>query len=107
MTSASHSISTRITVYEPETDAAYTLDATAELAGVSQRMILVYSKHGLVSPLPGSGPGDWRFDEEAVHTLRRIEQLRAQCGANVSGIKLILDLMNEVDQLRAALRFRR
>ena len=107
MTTASHSISTRITIYEPETDATYTLDATAELAGVSQRMILVYSKHGLVSPVTGAEPGEWRFDENAVHTLRRIEQLRSQCGAKLSGIKLILDLMNEVDQLRAALRFRR
>jgi len=44
---------------------------------------------------------------EGIRTLRRIESLRTACGVNLAGLKLILDLMNEVEYLRAEVRFRR
>lgn len=96
------------TLYEPDSEATYTIEAAADLSGISQRMIVVFCKHGLISPVAEDpGKEGWLFTEEALHTLRRIEHLRASCGANVSGIKLILSLMDEVERLRAVLRFRR
>jgi DNA-binding transcriptional MerR regulator len=86
-------------LYEPDADATYQLDIVAELTGLSTQTILHYQELGLIRSMD--------LDDEAVHTLRRIEQLKQTCEANLSGLKLILDLMNEVEQLKAALRARR
>ena len=86
-------------LYEPDADATYQLDIVAELTGISSQTILHYQEQGLIRSND--------LDDEAVHTLRRIEHLKQTCEANLSGLKLILDLMNEVEQLKAALRARR
>ena len=44
--------------------------------------------------------GGWWFDDEAIRALRRIEYLRADCGINLTGIKLIMDLTKELEMLR-------
>ena len=98
---------TSLVVYEADAGTVYTLDETSDLTGVSRRAILLCSRAGLVSPVDEPEIGGWKFNQEAVRTLRRIEQLRAMCGANLSGIKIILGLMDEVEQLRAHLRFQR
>ena len=45
--------------------------------------------------------------DEGIRTLRRIESLRTACGVNLAGVKLILELINELEHLRAEVRFRR
>ena len=47
------------------------------------------------------------FNDEAIRILRRIEYLRTAYGLNLIGIKLIMDLLTEVERLREELRFRR
>ena len=86
-------------LYEPDADATYQLDIVAKLTGISSQTILHYQEQGLIRGKD--------LDDEAVHTLRRIEHLKQTCEANLSGLKLILDLMNEVEQLKTALRARR
>ena len=51
--------------------------------------------------------GGYYFNDEAIRTLRRIEYLRADCGINLVGIKMILRLTNEVESLRAEVSFLR
>jgi DNA-binding transcriptional MerR regulator len=53
------------------------------------------------------GCGGYYFNDEAIRILRRIEYLRNVCGINLSGIKMILDLVNEAERLRAEVRFLR
>ncbi len=86
---------------EPDTDATYTLDVIASLTGVTSQTVLHYQEQGLISPAAG------QFDAEALRTLRRIEHLRSTCAVNESGLKLILELMDEIERLRAELRARR
>lgn len=85
-------------LYDAGKHATYSLEILAEITGVSSTTILHYQENGLIA--------DDNYDDEAVHTLRRIEHLRGTCEANVSGLKLILSLMDEVDRLKAALRTR-
>lgn len=85
-------------LYDAGEQATYSLDIVAELTGVSSQTILRYQEQGLIR--------ENHFDDDAVHTLRRIEHLRATCEANDSGLKLILGLMDEVERLTAALRTR-
>ena len=94
-----------IQLFEPPEDAIYTIDATAHLVGVPRRTILVYCKHQLLSPAINRTNGGYCFDRDGVHALRRIEALRAVCGDDLSGIKIILDLTKEVERLRSVVRF--
>lgn len=77
------------------TPQAYTLEFLAEITGVSAQTIVEYQEHGLIRP---------EFDDESVRTLRRIEHLREICETNLAGLKLMTGLLDEVEQLRAALR---
>jgi hypothetical protein len=47
--------------------------------------------------------GYW-FDAQTLRTLRQIEELRAVCNEPLAGVRLILDLMHEVQRLRSELR---
>ena len=51
--------------------------------------------------------GGMFFDEEAIRLLRRIEQLRTSYGVNLPGIKMIMQLLEELEQRQVELRFRR
>lgn len=90
--------------FEPETGASYTLEILSEMTGLSTKTILHYQEHGLVNPMPGDAP---RFGDEALLALRRIEYLRNTCEVNLAGLKLLKDLLDEVERLRAELRARR
>ena len=94
-----------IQLFEPPEDAIYTIDATAHLVGVPRRTILVYCKHQLLSPLTNGRDGGYCFDRDCVHALRRIEALRAVCGDDLSGIKIILDLTKELERLHSVVHF--
>ncbi|MEA3208477.1 MAG: MerR family transcriptional regulator, heat shock protein HspR [Chthoniobacter sp.] len=95
-----------IQLFEPDPNILYTIDATAHLANVPRHTILVYYKHGLVAPVMDED-GAYHFNDDAIRMLRRIEYLRVTCGLNLPGIKLALDLMNEVERLQAEVRFLR
>ena len=98
---------TALQLFEPDARTVYTLDAVASLTQVPRRLIIVYCKHGLVSPVMDPACSGWYFNDEAIRILRRIEYLRTTCGLNIAGIKLIMDLAREVELLREELNFRR
>ena len=92
-------------VFEPDARTVYTIEMVAQLAQVPRRLIVLYYKHGLVSPVRDPASSGWCFDEESIRIVRRIEYLRSACNVNLAGIKLILGLTEEVDRLRQELRF--
>jgi DNA-binding transcriptional MerR regulator len=73
----------------------YTLEILAETTGVSTQTIVQYQQHGLIRP---------EFDDETIRALRRIEHLRETCEMNLHGLKLLTQLLDEVEQLRDELR---
>lgn len=91
-------------LFEPNPQAVYTIEETARIAQVPRHRIAIYYKHGLVSPTVDPDAG-WFFNDEAIRVLRRIEYLRTACGLNVTGIKLVLELMREVEILSEEVRF--
>jgi DNA-binding transcriptional MerR regulator len=98
---------TALQLFEPDAHTVYTIETASSLAQVPRRLIVVYCKHGLVSPVMDPACGGWYFNDEAIRILRRIEYLRTTCDMNVAGIKLFLDLMKEVERLREEAGFRR
>lgn len=63
-------------VFEPGAQTVYTIEAAAQLAQVPRRLIVLYYKHGLVSPVadPAGAAG--------ISTTRRSESFAASstCG---------------------------
>src|SRR6516165_2422965 len=98
---------TALQLFEPDARAVYTLEAAANLSHLPRRLIAVYCKYGLVSPVMDPACSGWYFNDEAIRILRRIEYLRSAYGLNLVGIKLIMDLAGEVERLREELNFRR
>jgi len=77
------------------TPQTYTLEILAEITGVSARTILLYQEHGIIHS---------DFNDETVRALRRIVHLRDTCKMNLSGLKMLSSLLEEVEQLREELR---
>jgi len=98
---------TALQLFEPDARALYTLEAAATLSQLPRRVIAVYCKYGLVSPVMDPACSGWYFNDEAIRILRRIEYMRNGCGLNLVGIRLIVDLAREVEQLRGELDFSR
>jgi MerR family transcriptional regulator/heat shock protein HspR len=81
----------------PDEETVYTLEVIARISGVDAETILHYQEQGFIRPLPDTGN---RFDDEALRKLRRIEHLRATCGVNETGLRFMLDLLDEVERLK-------
>jgi DNA-binding transcriptional MerR regulator len=92
-------------VFEPGARTVYTIEMVAQLTQVPRRLIVLYYKLGLVSPVRDPASSGWFFDDDTLRIVRRIEYLRSACGVNLNGIKLILQLADEVERLRGELRF--
>ena len=87
-------------VYGEETDASYSIEVIAELAGVNPQTVIHYQERGFIRPAARDAGDAALFDAACLRQLRRIEHLRATCEMNDAGLKLILDLLHEVECLR-------
>ena len=94
-------------LFQPRPNVCYSLEAAAHLAGIPRRSLLMYCRAGLVRPVVQQPYGVLEFTEEAIYTVRRIEYLRAVHGLDLAWLKTMFDLHDEVERLRADLRFLR
>jgi DNA-binding transcriptional MerR regulator len=92
---------------EPAPSAAYTLDIIASACGMDSQTVIHYHEQGLIAPVAQDDSGAALYDDESLHRLRRIEHLRENYALESSALRLTLDLMDEVERLRAELRHRR
>ena len=94
-------------LFQPQANVLYSLDAAAQLAGVARRLLLIYCRAGLVRPVFQPPYGVLEFTEETIHAVRRIERVRTAYGIDLTLLKTMFDLLNEVERLRAEVRFLR
>ncbi len=80
------------------TPQTYTLEILSKTTGVSTQTIVQYQEYGIIHS---------DFDDDTVRSLRRIEHLRETYELNLGGLKLLSQLLDEVEQLRQELRSRR
>ena len=81
----------------------FVISVAAQLAGMHPQTRRQYDRLGLVSPGRSSGRGR-RYSARDVATLREVQRLSQDEGVNLAGIKRILELETEVDELREQLR---
>ena len=94
-------------LFQPSPDSLYSLDAIAHLADVPRRSILIFCRAGLLRPVFLPPYGVMAFAEEAIYTVRRIEDFRAAHGNGIAWLKTIFPLLDELESLRAEVRFHR
>ena len=81
--------------------AVYVISVAAELAGVHPQTLRIYERKGLVDPAR-TGGGSRRYSEVDLERLRRIQDLTTE-GLNLAGVKMVLELEEEIARLRREL----
>lgn len=79
-------------------DAVYIISVAAELAGMHPQTLRIYERRGLLTPYRTPG-GTRRYSDEDLERLGLIQELTAE-GVNLEGVKLILEMREEIGRLR-------
>ncbi len=77
----------------------YLISVAAQLSGLHPQTLRSYDRLGLVSP--GRAPGRGRrYSMRDILLLREVQRLSQEEGVNLSGIKRILELENDLREIR-------
>ena len=93
-------------IFRPRADEFYTLDATAMLAGVTRRALLMYCRAGFLVPYYQAPFGVMVFTWDAIHAVRRIEEVRAYHRLELSTLAAVLGAFGDLECLHAELHGR-
>ncbi|WP_328990115.1 helix-turn-helix transcriptional regulator [Kribbella sp. NBC_01245] len=77
----------------------YVISVAAQLAGMHPQTLRQYDRLGLVTPSRATGRGR-RYSAYDVARLRYVQHLSQEEGVNLAGIRRILELQSEVEDLR-------
>lgn len=80
-----------------------TLDELAGLCTVERRWVVELVQQGALEPL-GPAHDEWRFSAAALGRVRTAARLHRDLDLDAAGIALALDLLDEIELLRARLR---
>lgn len=76
-----------------------TLQELSDLTGLKSASLVEMVDEGLIEPL-GRRPGEWTFAGHALPRVQAALRLQRDLGVNLAGAILVLDLLDEVQQLR-------
>jgi MerR family transcriptional regulator, heat shock protein HspR len=79
-------------------EAVYIISVAAEIVGMHPQTLRIYERRGLLSPYRTPG-GTRRYSQEDVERLQLIQELTA-AGVNLEGVRMILELRDEVARLQ-------
>ena len=85
-----------------ETRREMSLSDLCQLCTVTSERVVQLVDEGLVEPV-GREPAEWRFSGRSVRRVVVAERLSRDLRLNVAGAALVLDLLDEVKQLRQRL----
>jgi MerR family transcriptional regulator, heat shock protein HspR len=86
---------------DEDAGAVYVISVAARLVGMHPQTLRNYERTGLLDPSRTQG-GSRRFSDRDIALLRRIQQLTGE-GHNLEGVRRILELERELDELRGEL----
>ena len=81
--------------------AVYVISIAAELAGMHPQTLRIYERKGLLRPARTAG-NTRRYSERDIARLREIARL-TQEGVGLAGVKLIVELEEQLEELRVAM----
>ncbi len=83
------------------TRAVFVISVAAELAGMHPQTLRIYERKGLLEPSRTDG-GSRRYSQRDIARLHRIAEL-TNAGLNIEGVRRVMELEDEVQNLRAEL----
>mgnify|MGYP001763459798 FL=1 len=84
----------------------YVISVAAELTGMHAQTLRTYDRLGLVTPMRTKGGGR-RYSRRDITMLRRIQHLSQEEGVNLAGIKTIIELSEQIEELQGELETQR
>ena len=105
-------MSTHLTATLVDDDTPMTLAELARACRAAEQEVQVWVVEGVLQPIGpprepwrgGDAPPPWRFAGAALRRARLAATLTHDLEVNAPGVALALDLMDEIDALKAALR---
>lgn len=86
-----------------ESSATCTLDELCSTCNVEAEWVASLVDYGAIDPA-GGDQAHWQFAGIAVVRVQRAKRLERDLGLNLPGVALALDLLDQIDALRARLR---
>ncbi len=77
----------------------YIISVAARLAEVHPQTLRMYERKGLLSP-ERTPKNRRRYSDEDIERLRRIQELTQSEGLNLSGVRMVLEMEDEISSLR-------
>ena len=84
----------------------YVISVAAELTGMHAQTLRTYDRLGLVTPMRTKGGGR-RYSRRDITMLRRIQYLSQEEGVNLAGIKTIIEMTEQIEELQGELETQR
>ncbi len=88
-----------------EEDVHLTLVELCRACRAEEEQVRVWVVEGVLTPL-GASPPEWRFAGASLRRARLALTLTRELEVNAPGVALALDLMDEIEALKASLRRR-
>lgn len=92
---------TEVLILEEQQD--LTLDDVCRVCRTEVTQLLALVDEGIIAPV-GAEPAGWRFTGVQLRRVRVAVRLQRDLGVNPAGAALALQLIDELDELRARLR---
>jgi len=86
-----------------EVSVEFTLSQLCHACGVESEQVVELVEEGVLEPI-GTNRSRWRFSGISLERARTALRLQRDLGVNVAGAALALDLIEELDRLRAELK---
>jgi chaperone modulatory protein CbpM len=86
-----------------DTTTLCTVDDLCLACNVDPAWIAELVEHGVIEPT-GQVSADWRFTSLTVIRIAKAKRLERDLNLNLPGLAVVLDLLDEIDDLRAQLR---
>lgn len=88
-----------------EEQIVFTLSALCRASGAQAEQVHALIDEGLLQPT-GQRPEDWQFSGSALRNTRTALRLARDLELDPSGVVLVMELLGEIERLRAQLRCR-
>lgn len=77
------------------------IDQLCRICGVQTEYVVQLVQEGVITPAAGSATDTWRFTSLHVRHARIASRLQRDLGVNLAGAALALQLLDELETLRA------
>ncbi len=85
-----------------EEELCFTLSELCQAGGAQPALVQSLVGEGLLQPT-GRGPQEWQFPGAALPQTRRVLRLARDFELGLAAVGLVMDLLAEIDRLRAGL----